>query len=101
MRTINGIVSTLLVVSLPVKAQQPAQPSPPATETLQTTHPTAGEPASQTTQPTEPSSAQPNWHAQAPPTTMDQIVSRFIEREHNLMNMLQDRTPIVETYLDV
>ena len=99
MRTINGIVSTLLVVSLPAMAQQPAQPSPPATETSQTTRPAAGEPASQTTQPTEPSSAQPNWHAQAPPTTMDQVVNRFIEREHNLMNMLQDRTPIVETYL--
>jgi hypothetical protein len=30
---------------------------------------------------------------------MDQVVDRFIEREHNLMNLLQDRTPIVETYL--
>ena len=40
----------------------------------------------------------PIVHAQAP-TTMDQVVDRFIEREHNLMNLLQDRTPIVETYL--
>jgi len=30
---------------------------------------------------------------------MDQVVDRFIEREHNLMSLLQDRTPIVETYL--
>jgi hypothetical protein len=30
---------------------------------------------------------------------MDQVVDRFIERERSLMNLLQDRTPIVETYL--
>ena len=30
---------------------------------------------------------------------MDQIVDRIIEREHKLMNLLQDRTPVVETYL--
>ena len=96
MRTINWIVSTLLVISLRVMAQQPGQPSAPAAETSQSARPPAGEPGLQTTQ---PSSAQPNWHAQAPPTTMDQVVDRFIEREHNLMNLLQDRTPIVETYL--
>ena len=96
MRTINWIVSTLLVISPRVMAQQPGQPSAPAAETSQSARPSAGEPGLQTTQ---PSSAQPNWHAQAPPTTMDQVVDRFIEREHNLMNLLQDRTPIVETYL--
>jgi hypothetical protein len=42
--------------------------------------------------------AQPNSHAQGP-TTMDQVVDRIIEREHNLINLLQDRTPVVETYL--
>jgi hypothetical protein len=42
--------------------------------------------------------AQPKSHAQGP-TTMDQVVDRIIEREHNLMNLLQDRTPVVETYL--
>jgi len=30
---------------------------------------------------------------------MDQVVDRFIEREHKLINLLEDRTPIVETYL--
>jgi hypothetical protein len=98
MRIINGIVSTLLVVSLRVMAQQPAPPSPPAAETSQSAQPAAG-PGLQTLQSTQSSPAQPNVHAQASPTTMDQVVDRFIEREHNLMNLLQDRNPIVETYL--
>jgi hypothetical protein len=33
------------------------------------------------------------------PTTMDQVVDRFIEREHSLMKALSNRTPVVETYL--
>lgn len=33
------------------------------------------------------------------PATMDQVVSLFIEREHGLIKMLSNRTPVVETYL--
>jgi len=33
------------------------------------------------------------------PTTMDQVVNLFIEREHGLIKMLSNRTPVVETYL--
>jgi len=33
------------------------------------------------------------------PTTMDQVVDRFIEREHGLIKALAPRTPLVETYL--
>src|SRR5260370_20814935 len=33
------------------------------------------------------------------PTTMDQVVDRFIEREHGLIKALSTRTPVVETYL--
>ena len=33
------------------------------------------------------------------PTEIDQIVDRAIKREHELMEMLKTRTPIVETYL--
>ncbi len=33
------------------------------------------------------------------PTTMDQVVDLFIQREHALIKMLAKRTPIVETYL--
>jgi hypothetical protein len=34
-----------------------------------------------------------------PPTTMDQVVGRFIDREHDLMKALASRTPVVETYI--
>ena len=30
---------------------------------------------------------------------MDQVVSLFIEREHGLIKVLSNRTPVVETYL--
>src|ERR1700727_237309 len=33
------------------------------------------------------------------PTTMDQVVDRFIEREHGLMKALSSRTPVVAPYL--
>jgi Peptidase family M48 len=35
----------------------------------------------------------------APPATMDQVVDRFIAREKGLVELLKDRTPVVETYL--
>ncbi len=35
----------------------------------------------------------------APPATMDQVVDRFIAREKALVDLLKDRTPVVETYL--
>src|SRR5258706_1719149 len=49
--------------------------------------------AQQTTAPAPTPSALPQ------PTTMDQVVDRFIEREHGLMKALSNRTPVVETYL--
>ena len=100
MRTVNGIL-TVVLLSLRLMAQQPAPPRAPDTAQLAqspSTSPTAGEPAVQTSQPSQPASVAPMAYAQAP-TTMDQVVDRFIEREHNLMSLLQDRTPIVETYL--
>src|SRR6202011_3992495 len=62
------------------------------------------QPSAQTTQPAGAASAsQPAPVAQpatlTAPTTMDQVVDRFIEREHGLMKMLTNRTPVVETYL--
>jgi hypothetical protein len=100
MRTVNGIL-TVVLFSLRLMAQQPAPPSASHTAQLAqspSTSPTPGEPALQTSQPSQAASVAPMEHAQAP-TTMDQVVDRFIEREHNLMSLLQDRTPIVETYL--
>lgn len=35
----------------------------------------------------------------APPATMDQVVDRAIDREHALMDFLNKRNPLVETYL--
>ena len=104
MRSSNGIVTAVLVFSLRGMAQQPAaQMSPSATsESPQPTQPAAAEPALKARQRSEPTQlvpVQPNLLAQAAPTTMDQVVDRLIEREHNLMKMLEDRNPIIETYL--
>jgi hypothetical protein len=55
-------------------------------------------PAPQNSQP--PSTAQPAAvQPQAPPTTMDQVVDRTVEREKALIKFLAPRTPVVETYL--
>jgi hypothetical protein len=45
------------------------------------------------------SASQPAPAALPQPTTMDQVVDRFIAREHALMNAMSVRTPVVETYL--
>jgi hypothetical protein len=85
----------------PVESQQPApastsQISPmPASETAQSTEP-ANTPAPA---PQQASAPAPTPSALAQPTTMDQVVDRFIEREHDLMKALAPRTPVVETYL--
>jgi hypothetical protein len=104
MRTWNWMFTACLLASLNAAAQQPAdsQPSSPAATPAATQ---TSQPAS-SGQPSQPApSAQPE-QAPAPavsalpqPTTMDQVVDRFIEREHGLMKTLANRTPVVETYL--
>jgi hypothetical protein len=42
--------------------------------------------------------AQPST-AQGPVTTLDQVIDRSIERERALIQLLRERTPLVETYL--
>src|ERR1700688_3943159 len=42
---------------------------------------------------------EPTPATSAQPVTMDQVVDRFIEREHGLIKALAMRTPVVETYL--
>jgi hypothetical protein len=89
-------------------AQQAAasQPSaqPAATDAAQTTQPSQ-QVAPATAQPAQPLASQPASEAApaaqptAAPTTMDQVVNLFIEREHGLIKMLSNRTPVVETYL--
>jgi hypothetical protein len=71
----NWIVLALVVLTMTAVAQQAA-------------------PAPQNPQPA--SASQP---AQAPPTTMDQVVDRTIDRERALIKFLAPRTPLVETYL--
>jgi Peptidase family M48 len=82
MRTLNWIGLALLVVTMTATAQQSASA------------PQNPQPASQI-MPSQPA-AQP---AQAPPTTMDQVVDRVVGREKELVKMLSSRTPLVETYL--
>ena len=85
MRNMNWIITAVFAASLSAFAQQPEAPAAPAQST---------------TQASTPSSSQPQAPASLPaPTTMDQVVDRFIEREHQLAKMLATRTPIVETYL--
>ena len=101
MRFTHGIVAAVLLFLLRAVAQQPAQAPPPAaSDSSQPTHPAAEDPAFKARQQVEsrqPSAVPPNLPPA--PATIDQVVDRLVERERNLMKMLEDRTPIVETYL--
>ena len=83
MRTWNWVVTAILLLSLSSFAQQSAAP-----QASQQPSP------SQTSRPT-----QPNSQPHSTPTTMNQVVDRFVEREHDLMKMLEKRNPVVESYL--
>jgi hypothetical protein len=74
MRIWHWVIATFLLLTLTADAQQSANMSSPT-------------PIGRT-----PVSA-------ALPTEMDQAVDRLIKREHALMELLNTRTPIVETYL--
>jgi len=88
-------------------ATQTAQPSQPAATTATQTAQAAAASApssspSTTSVPASSASAGTAPVAPAPmaaPTTMDQVVNLFIEREHGLIKALSNRTPVVETYL--
>ena len=101
MRTSNWIITAALLGSLSAAAQQPADSSAqPVSQSAQAAQPANSAPAQTSVEP----SAQAGQPAAAPtvqaaPTTMDQVVSLFIEREHGLIKMLGSRTPVVETYL--
>ena len=127
MRTWKWMFTAALLISVSAAAQQPAEsqplspaangplptdaqhlsvgtvpPLPATTASSDSTQAPAAaaaqpqEPQSQTQQTTAPA---PTPSAMAQPTTMDQVVDRFIEREHGLMKALSNRTPVVETYL--
>jgi hypothetical protein len=102
MRFTHGIVTAVLLFLLPATAQQPAPAPPPAaSDSSQPAQPAAAEPGfkeRQRAESAEPAVVPPNL-PQAAPTNMDQVVNRLVERERNLLKMLENRTPIVETYL--
>jgi hypothetical protein len=68
-------------------------PAAPASQPQAAPAPASQPQAQPATAPAPTASALPQ------PTTMDQVVDRFIEREHGLMKALSTRTPVVETYL--
>jgi len=99
-QTTDQSPSSSVVQASPVQAsavQANAAGSQPATTPAPTAQPAASQPANPAS---GQSAAAPSPSASAaPPTTMDQVVDRTIEREHALMDMLKTRTPLVETYL--
>jgi hypothetical protein len=108
MRTLNWMVTATLLLSLSAVAQQGADSqstSQPATIQMSAPAPDPGQGMSQpaTTHvpaPAPAANAQPAPPQAGPqPTTMDQVVDRFVMREKGLIQMLQTRTPVIETYL--
>jgi hypothetical protein len=110
MRTWKWMLTAFLLITLSAMAQpttdqspssNAAQTSAAGSQTATTPAPTAQPAASQPANPApaQVASTAPASTAMAPPTTMDQVVDRAIEREHALMDMLKTRTPLVETYL--
>jgi hypothetical protein len=125
MRTSNWMITAALLASMSAVAQQATDPQPAAAPSAQQTAPVVtptGDNAAQAApaDASQPASAQPSQAAQpapatqpapaaqatpAPPAaqpapvTMDQVVNLFIVREHGLMKMLSNRTPVVETYM--
>src|ERR1700678_2976031 len=99
MRTSKWIFTAALLASVSATAQPQSTESQPAaapnagasTQAVQA--PASDSQSQQSTAPVPTPSVLPQ------PTTMDQVVDRFIEREHGLMKALATRTPVVETYL--
>src|SRR5215472_5580052 len=112
MRTMNWILTAGLMVSMSAAAQQAGESQPSAQPTTadatqnsqqvapapdQQPMPSASQPAGSSAQSSPQTMAPP---ATVPaPTTMDQVVNLFIERERGLIKALANRTPVVETYL--
>jgi hypothetical protein len=112
MRTSKWIFTAALLAAVSATAQQPsdsqpsAQPNPAAaTQAAQSSAsseaapPPASQPQAQASTASASTAPVPTPSASPAPTTMDQVVDRFIEREHGLMKALATRTPVVETYL--
>ncbi|MGA9511087.1 MAG: M48 family metalloprotease [Candidatus Sulfotelmatobacter sp.] len=92
MRTLNWMFTAALLLSVSAAAQQPADAQP-------TAQPTAPAQSGSSQSQSVGTAPAPTPSALPAPTTMDQVVDHFIEREHGLMKALAQRTPVVETYL--
>ncbi len=109
MRTSKWIFTAALLVSVSATAQPQSTESQPAAAPNASAQaaqaPAASDAAPQTPAPASDTQSQqstapvPTPSVLPQPTTMDQVVDRFIEREHGLMKALATRTPVVETYL--
>src|SRR5205807_3590359 len=102
MRTWKWMFTAALLASLSAAAQQAgSQPSaqPDATQTAQSSATSNGQPTQQAAPAAQTASQQAPPATLAAPTTMDQVVNLFIQREHGLIKALSNRTPVVETYL--
>jgi len=104
MRTWKLTFIACLLITLSAMAQQTEQSSsqPAASQpAAAATQPAAPAPAQATTGSPAPASApaQASSTPQAPPTTLDQVVDRALEREQALIKLLEERTPLIETYL--
>ena len=94
MATRKWLLSGLVLLAMSAVAQQMA-------ESQTEVKPSPATPQASQAQPAAPQATQPapGPTPQTAPVTMDQVVDRFVEREHGLIKMLESRTPIVETYL--
>ncbi len=104
MRTWKAIFTAALLAALLATMSAAAQQAADSQPSAQPSAPDATQTAQPSQQPTPaptPAQAAPDQQpAAAPaPTSMDQVVSLLIEREHALIQMLSKRTPVVETYL--
>ena len=110
MRTSKWMVTAALLVSLSAAAQQAADskstaqaPAPDASQQTSQAAQSATSAPAQASTAAQPAESQPAPAAQPPatpaPTTMEDVVNLFIQREHGLIKMLSNRTPVVETYL--
>jgi len=96
MRTMSWMLAASLTMSLGAVAQQATDSQPAA----QAAAPAATPAAAPSTQSAGTAVVTPSAPAAiAQPTTMDQVVDIFIQREHGLIKALSNRTPVVETYL--
>jgi hypothetical protein len=92
------LMATMLLISLAAWAQTaPAPDQPAAAEVPAPAAVSAAQAAAPAILRSQPESAA--IPSQAAPTTIDQVVDRFVGREKALMELLKNRTPLVETYM--